>query len=51
MTRENLSYGFPTRSQTNWPVQLQENARCWNFLIFIEEELYYPCSKNKAAYQ
>ena len=25
---ENLSLGFPTRSDTNWAVQLQKMARC-----------------------
>ena len=30
--QENMSSGFPTRSDTNWPVQSQKNARCLNFL-------------------
>ena len=43
--------GFPTRSDTNQAVQSQKMARSWKFLINIEEELYYPCSKNKGADQ
>ena len=48
-TRENRSLGFPTRSDTNRPVQLQEMARSLKFWIQKEEELYYPCiAKTKA---
>ena len=47
--RENRSWGFPTRSDTNLSVQLQEMERCLKFHIKEEEELYYPCSENKGA--
>ena len=47
-TREKRSFGFPTWSDTNRSVQLQEMARCLKFPIW-EEELYYPCSENKGA--
>ena len=33
---------FPTRSDTNRPVQLQKRARILKFRIKVEEELYYP---------
>ena len=39
--------GFPTRSDTNRPVQLQKKARILKFWIEVEEELYYSCSENK----
>ena len=42
--RENWSSGFPTRFDTNRPVQLQKMAR-------VEDELLYPCSENKGADQ
>ena len=32
-TRENQSSGFSTRSDTNWPVQLQQMARSLKFFI------------------
>ena len=32
-TQENRSSGFPTRSDTNWPVQSQEQARSLKFRI------------------
>ena len=38
--------GFPTRSDTNQPVQYQNNARFLKFWIQVEEELYYLCSEN-----
>ena len=31
--RENLSFGFPTRSDINWAVQPQKMARGWKFWI------------------
>ena len=42
---------FPNRSDTNWAVQSQKQARCLEFQIYEEEEVYYPCSKNKGADQ
>ena len=50
-TRENRSSGFPTRSDTNRPVQAQKRARSLKFRISVEEELYYPSSENKGADQ
>ena len=50
-TRENRSSGFPTRSDTNRPVQAQKRARSLKFRIYVEEELYYPSSENKGADQ
>ena len=40
---------FPNRSDTNQAVQAQKMASDWKFWIKKEEELYYPCSKNKGA--
>ena len=48
---ENLSSGFPTRSDTNPAVQPQKMARGLKFWIYEAEGLYYLCSKNKDAYQ
>ena len=45
----NQQFRFPTRSDTNQPVQAQENVRSLKFRIEEEEELYYPCSENKGA--
>ena len=42
--QENRSLGFPTRSDTNWPVQLQKMARSLKFWIKEEEALYCLCS-------
>ena len=42
---------FPVRSDTNRPVQAQKRARSLKFRIKVEEELYYPRSENKGAYQ
>ena len=42
---------FPTRSDTNRPVQSQKRARSLKFRIEVEEELYYPSSENKGADQ
>ena len=41
--------GFPTRSDTNRPVQPQKQAR--TLFQIKEEELYYLCSENKGADQ
>ena len=40
-----------TRSNTNRPVQSQEQARSLKFWIQEEERLYYPCKENKGADQ
>ena len=48
---ENRSSGFPTRSDTNRPVQSQKIARTWKFWIKKAEKMYYPCSENKGADQ
>ena len=42
---------FPTRSNTNRPVQAQKRARSLKFRIEVEEEVYYPSSENKGADQ
>ena len=42
---------FPTRSDKNWPVQLQKQARGLKFWLKVEEKLYYPSSENKYADQ
>ena len=49
--RENRASGFLTRSDTNRPVHPQEKARLLKFWVQVEEELSYPCSKNKGADQ
>ena len=49
--REKRFSGFPTRSDTNWPVQLQKMAGTLKFRIEEEEELYYLGSENKGADQ
>ena len=51
--RENQQFGFPTRSDTNQPVQsqTQEQAtslKCW---IYEEDGLYYQCREHKGADQ
>ena len=51
MTQENLSSGFPTRSDTNWAVQSQKMDRGLKFWIKEEGGLYYLCSENKDADQ
>ena len=48
---ENWPSGFPTRSDTNRPVQLQRMARGLKFRIYEVEGLYYPSSENKGADQ
>ena len=45
------SLGFPTRYDTNQSVQSQKKVRSLKFWIYVEEKLYYPCSKNKGADQ
>ena len=42
---------FPNRSNTNWPVQSQKQARNSKFWIQKGEESYYPCGENKSADQ
>ena len=42
---------FPSRSDTNRPVQSQKTARSMKFRIKEVEGLYYPCSENKGADQ
>ena len=49
--RENVSLGFPTRPDTNRPVQSQKQARTLKFWISEEEKLLYLCSENKGADQ
>ena len=51
MTQENRSLGFPTRSDINQRVPLQNKARSLKFQIWEEDLLYYPGSKNKGADQ
>ena len=46
-----LSSGYPTRSDRNRPMQLQEMARSLKFFILEEEELYFQYGENKGAYQ
>ena len=43
--RENRSSGFPTRCDTNQPVQSQKQDRGLEYLLYVEEELYYPSSE------
>ena len=50
-TRENRSSGFPTRSDINWPVQLQKMAKRLKFWSYVEEELFFPSSENKGTDQ
>ena len=47
----NRSSGFPTKSDTNRPVQSQKKFRIFKFWIEVEEEFYYPSSENKGADQ
>ena len=42
---------FTNRSDINRPVQAQKGARSLKFRIYVEEEMYYPSSKNKGADQ
>ena len=51
MPQENLSSGFPTRSDTNPAVQPQKMVRGLRFQIKKVEELYYLCSKYKGIDQ
>ena len=51
MWREKQSSGFPTRSDINQPVQSQKIDGSLKFWLYVEEELYYPCSENKGADQ
>ena len=43
--------GFPTKSNTNWPVQPHKQTRSLKFPIKEEEGLYYLCSENKGTDQ
>ena len=45
------TFSFPTRSDTNHAVQLQNIARDLKFRIKKVEGLYYLCSENKGADQ
>ena len=49
LTRENWSSGFPTKSDTNRPIQSQKKARILKVWVEVEEELYYLSSENKGA--
>ena len=51
MTRENLSLGFLTRSDTNRAEQPQKMIRSLKFRIQEVESLYYICRETKGAYQ
>ena len=46
-----LTMWFPTRFDTNRPVQSQKMAGDGKFWIQKVEELYYLCSENKGAAQ
>ena len=46
---ENLSLGFPTRSDTNRDKQPRKMARCWNFRIKKVEVLHFLCSEKKGV--
>ena len=48
---ENLSLGFPTRSDTKRALQPQKMARGLRFQIKEVEGMYYLCSENKDADQ
>ena len=50
-SRENMSSGFPTKSDTNRAAQPQEMARGLKFRINKEEGFYSMCSENKGADQ
>ena len=50
-TRENKFSGFPTRSDTNRPIQSQKMDRNLKFWVEVEEEGYYPRGENKGADQ
>ena len=39
------------RSNTNQPIHPKKKARIIKFWLYVEEELYYPCSENKGADQ
>ena len=42
---------LPTKSDTNWFLQSQEQARSLKFWIKVEEGLYYPFREIKGADQ
>ena len=47
--QENLSSGFPTRSDTNMAVLPQKMARGLKFWIQKREGLYHLCNENRKA--
>ena len=49
LNRENLSSGFPTRSDKNRAVQPLEMVRGLKFWIYEVEGLYFLCSESKDA--
>ena len=51
MSRENLSLGFSTRSNTSLAVKPQKMARKLKLRIWELDGLYYLCSENKGADQ
>ena len=51
MSHDARKTGFPTRCDTNWPVQSLKYVRSLKFWMYVEEELYYPCSEDKGADQ
>ena len=48
-SRQNMSSGFPTGSDTNRTVQPQKMTRGFKFRIYEEEVLYYRCSARTKA--
>ena len=50
-SRENLSSGFPTKSDTNRAVQTKKMVRGLKFRILKVKRLYFLCSKKKGADQ
>ena len=48
---ENLSSGFPTRSDRNWDVQPKKMPRGLKFWIKEAEGFYYLCRENRGADQ
>ena len=43
--------GFPTGSNTNWPVQSEKKRKSLKVWIRVDVELYYSRSENKNADQ
>ena len=48
-SRENLSSGFATKVDSNWPVQPQKLARGLKFRIYKLKALHYLGANNKGA--